>query len=104
MAPVNMARRSASSPDMDIPAEWWQVFHSEPLNRLVQDSLAANPTLAAAQAALRQADENTLAQKGFYYPSSRRRILRQPQPDPGRSAVARLGPRQSRITAWSRRS
>ena len=56
-------------PDMDIPAEWWQVFHSEPLNRLIQDALAANPTLTAAQAALRQAHENTLAQKGFYYPS-----------------------------------
>ena len=54
---------------MDIPAEWWQVFHSEPLNKLILDSLAANPNLTAAQAALRQAHENTLAQKGFYYPS-----------------------------------
>jgi NodT family efflux transporter outer membrane factor (OMF) lipoprotein len=56
-------------PDMDIPAEWWQVFHSAPLNRLIQDALAANPNLTAAQAALRQAHENTLAQKGFYYPN-----------------------------------
>jgi NodT family efflux transporter outer membrane factor (OMF) lipoprotein len=56
-------------PGMDIPAEWWQVFHSEPLNKLIRDSLAANPTLTAAQAALRQAHENTLAQRGLYYPS-----------------------------------
>jgi NodT family efflux transporter outer membrane factor (OMF) lipoprotein len=56
-------------PDMDIPAEWWQVFHSEPLNKLIQDSLAANPNLTAAQAALRQAHEAVLAQRGFYFPS-----------------------------------
>jgi NodT family efflux transporter outer membrane factor (OMF) lipoprotein len=55
--------------EMDIPGEWWQVFHSEPLNRLIRDSLAANPNLTAAQAALRQAHENTLAQNGSYYPS-----------------------------------
>jgi NodT family efflux transporter outer membrane factor (OMF) lipoprotein len=56
-------------PDMDIPAEWWALFHSEPLNRLIRDALTANPNLTAAQAALRQAHENTLAQKGSYYPS-----------------------------------
>jgi NodT family efflux transporter outer membrane factor (OMF) lipoprotein len=55
--------------DMDIPAEWWQVFHSEPLNKLIRDALAANPNLTAAQAALRQAHENTLAQKGAYFPT-----------------------------------
>jgi NodT family efflux transporter outer membrane factor (OMF) lipoprotein len=56
-------------PDMDIQAEWWQVFHSELLDKLIRDSLAANPNLSAAQAALRQAHENTLAQRGYYYPS-----------------------------------
>jgi len=56
-------------PDMDIPAEWWQVFRSEPLNKLIRDSLAANPNLTAAQAALRQAHENTLAQRGAYFPT-----------------------------------
>jgi NodT family efflux transporter outer membrane factor (OMF) lipoprotein len=56
-------------PDMDIPAEWWQVFHSQPLSELIRDALAANPNLTAAQAALRAAHENTLAQRGFYYPS-----------------------------------
>jgi NodT family efflux transporter outer membrane factor (OMF) lipoprotein len=56
-------------PGTDIPGEWWQVFHSEPLNKLIQDSLAANPNLTAAQAALRQAHENTLAQRGSYFPT-----------------------------------
>ncbi len=56
-------------PDMDIQADWWQVFHSEPLDKLIQDALVANPNLTAAQAALRQAHENTLAQRGAYFPT-----------------------------------
>ena len=70
-------RRSATAraqrfvPDKDIPAEWWQVFHSKPLNTLVEQALAANPNLPAAQAALRQAQENVAAQRGSYYPQSR---------------------------------
>lgn len=54
---------------MDIPNEWWELFKSEPLNRLVKQSLRANPTIDAAKAALRQALENVSAQKGSYYPS-----------------------------------
>ena len=53
----------------DIPADWWHLFHSEPLNTLVRQALAHNPTLPAAQAALRQALENVAAQRGSYYPS-----------------------------------
>jgi NodT family efflux transporter outer membrane factor (OMF) lipoprotein len=53
----------------DIPADWWHMFHSEPLNALVEQALVANPTMASAQAALRQARENVAAQRGFYYPS-----------------------------------
>lgn len=56
-------------PGMDISADWWHLFRSEPLNKLVREALAKNPNLTAAQAALRQAHENTLAQKGSYYPS-----------------------------------
>jgi NodT family efflux transporter outer membrane factor (OMF) lipoprotein len=54
--------------DMDIPGQWWTLFHSENLDRLITQSLAANPTLTAAQAALRQARENAIAQRGSYYP------------------------------------
>jgi NodT family efflux transporter outer membrane factor (OMF) lipoprotein len=56
-------------PGGDIPAEWWQLFHSEALNALVEDALKSNPDLEAAQAALRQARENTVAGEGAYYPS-----------------------------------
>jgi NodT family efflux transporter outer membrane factor (OMF) lipoprotein len=53
----------------DIPAEWWTLFHSKPLNNLIERSLSNNPSLKAAQAALTVARENVLAQKGVYYPS-----------------------------------
>lgn len=53
----------------DIPGEWWTLFHSQALNDLIERSLKANPDLKAAQAALLVARENTLAQRGAYYPS-----------------------------------
>jgi NodT family efflux transporter outer membrane factor (OMF) lipoprotein len=54
---------------LDIPGEWWQVFHSPPLNALIVSALTNNPDLKAAQAALRVAHENVLAQRGAYFPS-----------------------------------
>jgi NodT family efflux transporter outer membrane factor (OMF) lipoprotein len=54
---------------MDIPGQWWRLFHSEPLDRLIQQAIAANPNLTAAQAALRQAWENVYAQRGSYFPA-----------------------------------
>lgn len=53
----------------DITGEWWTLFHSKPLNDLIERSLKANPDLKSAQAALLVARENTLAQRGAYYPS-----------------------------------
>jgi NodT family efflux transporter outer membrane factor (OMF) lipoprotein len=53
----------------DIPGEWWTLFHSKPLNDLIERSLNANPDLKAAQATLIVARENMLAQRGAYYPS-----------------------------------
>lgn len=54
---------------MDIPAQWWRVFHSAELDALVERALADSPTVKAAQAALRSAREQVTAQRGFYYPS-----------------------------------
>ncbi|OOG46035.1 histidine kinase [Rhodanobacter sp. C01] len=53
----------------DIPGDWWTLFHSRQLNALIEQSLASNPDLKAAQAALAEARENVLAQRGTYYPS-----------------------------------
>jgi len=52
-----------------ISAEWWTLFHSKPLSELVELALANNADLKAARAALSVARENTLAQRGAYYPS-----------------------------------
>src|SRR5208282_5518108 len=57
------------APGRDIPGDWWTLFHSKPLDDLIERSLKANPDLKSAQAALLVAEENTLAQRGFYYPS-----------------------------------
>src|SRR4029077_4310288 len=53
----------------DIPGEWWELFHSQPLNALIEQSLKANPNLQAAQAALRVTMENIRAQQGYYSPT-----------------------------------
>ena len=53
----------------DIPGEWWKLFHSRPLNALIERSLTNNPDLKAAQAALTVARENVLVQKGAFFPS-----------------------------------
>jgi NodT family efflux transporter outer membrane factor (OMF) lipoprotein len=52
----------------DIPADWWTLFHSTALNRLIEQALAHNPDLKAAQAALLVAHESTRAQRGAYAP------------------------------------
>jgi NodT family efflux transporter outer membrane factor (OMF) lipoprotein len=54
---------------MDIPGQWWTLFQSAELNALIERALKNSPTLQAAQAALRQANETTSAQRGSYYPS-----------------------------------
>ncbi len=42
----------------DIPAQWWTLFQSSALDQLVRQAMDQNPSLAAAQAALRQAEES----------------------------------------------
>jgi NodT family efflux transporter outer membrane factor (OMF) lipoprotein len=55
--------------DEDISAQWWALFQSAPLNRLVEQALKENPNISAAQAALRQANELYLAQRATLIPS-----------------------------------
>ena len=56
------------SPGLDIPAQWWAAFRNEPLNALVAQSLAGNPGVEAAEAALRAARENEAAQRAAFWP------------------------------------
>jgi NodT family efflux transporter outer membrane factor (OMF) lipoprotein len=51
-----------------LPSEWWALFHSEPLNRLIARALRDNPTVDAAQAALRVAQANVYAEAGLLFP------------------------------------
>jgi NodT family efflux transporter outer membrane factor (OMF) lipoprotein len=53
----------------DIPFAWWQLFGSPALNALVERAFKANPTIAAAHAALVQAQELVYAQRGFFFPT-----------------------------------
>jgi NodT family efflux transporter outer membrane factor (OMF) lipoprotein len=55
--------------DGEVPRDWWTRFGSEELDALVAEALRANPSVHAAAAALRQAQENTAAQRGSYYPT-----------------------------------
>jgi NodT family efflux transporter outer membrane factor (OMF) lipoprotein len=57
------------TPGRDVPAEWWTLFHSPALDRLIAAALKNNPNLAATEAALRQAHELTLAGEGALFPS-----------------------------------
>ena len=69
--------------DADVPGDWWVLFHSRPLNELIEQSLDRNPDLKSAQAALTVAKENVLAQRGAYFPSvdAAFSASRQKQPD-----------------------
>jgi NodT family efflux transporter outer membrane factor (OMF) lipoprotein len=78
-APTPTPKTTASTPapggdaqqfvrDMDIPGQWWTLFHSEPLNTLIDDSIKHNPDVAAAQEALHSAVESVRAQQGQYFP------------------------------------
>ena len=79
-APTPLPETSASAPihggeiqrlvaGRDIPFEWWELFQSPALNSLIATAFEANPNIAAAQAALAQAQELVFAQRGYYYPT-----------------------------------
>jgi NodT family efflux transporter outer membrane factor (OMF) lipoprotein len=54
---------------LDIPGQWWTLFHSPALNALIEEALKNNPTLPSAEAGLRQAWENVYAQQGAFFPT-----------------------------------
>jgi len=52
----------------DIPYEWWKIYGSTALDELVDSALRGNPTVTAAQAALRQANELVKVQRAALFP------------------------------------
>lgn len=55
--------------DLDIPGQWWALYHSEPLDALIERAFRANPSLQVAQATLRQSQENVYAEQGVLFPA-----------------------------------
>jgi NodT family efflux transporter outer membrane factor (OMF) lipoprotein len=53
----------------DIAPDWWTLLRSPQLNALVDKALATHPSIESAQAALRGAQENVAAQRGFFLPT-----------------------------------
>lgn len=53
----------------DIAFAWWKDFGNPHLDALVDRALAHNPTLAAAEATLKAAHEQTAAQRGYFFPT-----------------------------------
>jgi outer membrane protein TolC len=68
-APVHGGEAQRLIGDRDIPFEWWELFESPALNALIERAFKANPTIAAAQAALVQAQELVYAQQGYFLPA-----------------------------------
>ncbi len=54
---------------LQVPADWWTLFQSKDLNRIVDLTLHKNPNLQAADAALRSAQASARAQTGVYFPT-----------------------------------
>lgn len=70
-AALPAAGKQAAAPFVvaeDIPTRWWAAFRSAPLDRLIRGAITTNPSLQAADAALKVAQYNALAQRGLYFP------------------------------------
>lgn len=51
-----------------VPGDWWRLFDSPNLDAVINEAIAGNPTLQAAQASLRQSQEYLRAGYGVFYP------------------------------------
>ena len=51
-------------PDGDVPAQWWRLLNSEPLDELIERALRNSPTVASAEATLRSAAESYGGERG----------------------------------------
>lgn len=69
-APIYGGEAQRFCKGLDIPAEWWTLFRSRPLDQLIREAISASPTIEAAEAALRQAEENRRARFGALFPKA----------------------------------
>nr|WP_315591666.1 efflux transporter outer membrane subunit [uncultured Cupriavidus sp.] len=73
---------------MNVPEQWWTLLRSDKLDRVIASAMRASPTVAAAQAALRQAHAEVRAQQGAYFPT----LQGSYSPSRQRNAVNTLSP------------
>lgn len=66
-APTGDAQRFLQA--ASVPAQWWRQFGNDELNRRIEQALANSPSVASAQAALRQAQAGTAAARGSLLPA-----------------------------------
>src|SRR6516164_7520234 len=79
----------------DLPQQWWRMFRSHALNKLVEEALRNNQNLQATMSALRAAKEVVYAQQAKYLPTaagnffaSRQLTARDLAPIPANPAIA----------------
>lgn len=65
-AAAGTAQRFA--PGAAVAADWWRLFNSEKLDAIIDQAIAGNPGLEAAQESLRQAQDNLRAGYGLFFP------------------------------------
>jgi NodT family efflux transporter outer membrane factor (OMF) lipoprotein len=68
-APVTGGSVQRFAGGAEIPARWWELFRSDALDRWIREALSNSPTLAAAEATLRRAQEIRRARAGELLPS-----------------------------------
>lgn len=56
------------APGATVAADWWRLFNSEKLGALIDQAIAANPSLEASQQSLRQSQDNLRAGYGIFFP------------------------------------
>lgn len=69
-APTRLTRDALELPTRPgaVAPQWWRGFGSAEIDALVDEALARSPTVDAARATLRAAQENVVAQRGLFYP------------------------------------
>ncbi len=67
--PVAGGEAQAFLTDIGLHSRWWTAYGSPELDRLVEEALRNSPNVASAQAALRAAEQQVVAQRGGLFPS-----------------------------------
>ena len=57
------------TPGAAVAADWWHLFHSARLDAVLEEAIANNPGLHAAQISLRASQDNLRSGYGIFYPS-----------------------------------